>query len=150
MKMRNVWKDVCTPLETHNDQRGTIADIFYNDNIEHVAIIDSEPNVLRGNHYHKQSTQHMLMTQGSLEYWWKPIDSNKPPKMVIAKVGDLVSTPPNEIHALVIREDGNQFIVFSEGLRGGMDYESDTFRVNCIVPENELLQIKGGQIESKD
>ena len=55
--------------------------------------------------------------------------------MIIAKVGDLVSTPPYEIHALKIGSDGNEFIVFSEGTRGGKDYESDTFRVNNIINE---------------
>ena len=138
MKIKNVWEDVEVPLELHTDNRGSIVDVFYDHNIEHVAIVDSEPNVLRGNHYHKHSTQHMLMTKGSLEYWYKSVDSDKPAKMVIAKVGDIVSTPPNEIHALVIREDGNQFVVFSEGVRGGMDYESDTFRVNSIVPKDKL------------
>ena len=142
MKIKNVWKNVEDPLEFHADDRGSIADIFYNHNIEHVAIVNSEPNVLRGNHYHKQSTQHMLMTQGSLEYWYKPVDSDDPVKMIVAKVGDLVSTPPNEIHALVIREDGNQFVVFSEGIRGGPAYELDTFRVNSIVPEDVLTKNK--------
>ena len=56
----------------------------------------------------------------------------------MANVGDMVSTPPNEIHALVIGDDGNEFIVFSQGLRGGSDYESDTFRVDSIVPEDRL------------
>ena len=83
----------------------------------------------------------MLMTKGSLEYWYKPVDSNEVAKLVFAKVGELVSTGPNEIHALVIREDGNQFIVFSEGVRGGMDYESDTFRVDSIVPKEKLVGI---------
>jgi quercetin dioxygenase-like cupin family protein len=117
----------------HTDARGAIADIFYSNPMDHVAIIDSNPGALRGNHYHKETTQHMLMTKGSLEYWYKPVDSGEPAKMVLAKVGDLVSTPPNEIHALVITEEGNQFIVFSEGKRGGKDYESDTFRVESIV-----------------
>ena len=75
----------------------------------------------------------MLITQGSLEYWYKKVDSNEPSQMVVAKVGDFVSTPPFEIHALVIGPEGNQFIVFSEGKRGGKDYESDTFRVPTIV-----------------
>ena len=138
MKYKNIFKNVEEPLEMHEDKRGKIADIFYDDNIEHAAIVDSEPNVLRGNHYHKFSTQHMLMTRGSLEYWWKPVDSDEPAQMVVAKIGDIVSTPPNEIHALVIREDGNQFVVFSEGVRGGMDYESDSFRVDSIVPKDML------------
>ena len=38
-----------------------------------------------------------------------------------------------EIHALEIGEEGNQFIVFSSGLRGGKDYEDDTFRVESII-----------------
>ena len=45
----------------------------------------------------------------------------------------LVTTPPFEIHALKILENGNEFIVFSEGLRGGSDYEKDTFRVPNII-----------------
>ena len=64
MKIRNIWNDVHTPLELHEDDRGSIVDIFYKDSIDHVALVDSKPNVLRGNHYHKQSTQHMLMTKG--------------------------------------------------------------------------------------
>ena len=133
MKIKNVWKDIEPPLESHFDDRGTITDIFYNTNINHVAIIDSEPGALRGNHYHKETTQHMLMTKGSLEYWYKPVDSNEPAKMVLAKEGDIVTTPPHEIHALVITDEGNQFVVFSEGKRGGKDYESDTFRTDNIV-----------------
>ena len=138
MKSKNVWKEVKHPLGFFEDERGKIADIFYKKNINHVAIIHSEPNVMRGNHYHKQSTQHMLITKGSLEYWHKPAGSDEPPKMVLLKEGDFVSTPPNELHTLIIREDGNEFVVFSEGLRGGADYESDTFRVPCFIPENKI------------
>ena len=36
------------------DKRGSITDIFYKKNIQHVAIIDSKPNVRRGDHYHKE------------------------------------------------------------------------------------------------
>lgn len=139
MNIKNVWRDVEAPLELFEDARGSISDIFYKKNIDHVAIINSEPNVMRGNHYHKVSTQHMLITKGSLEYWYKPLDSEDEPKMVVAKVGDLVSTPPLEVHTLIVREDGNEFVVFSEGVRGGCDYESDTFRVDCIVPEEKLV-----------
>lgn len=133
MRIKNVWKDIELPLESHADERGIINDIFYNTDINHVAIIDSRPNVLRGNHYHKLTTQHMLITKGSLEYWYKMVDSDQPAQMVMAREGDLITTPPMEIHALVITDEGNQFIVFSEGKRGGKDYESDTFRTDSIV-----------------
>ena len=137
MKNKNIWKNVEYPLEIHLDDRGSITDIFYNSKIEHVAVIKSNPNSIRGNHYHKETTQHILITHGSLEYWYKPINSEEKAKKIIAQRGDLISTPPNEIHALKIGSDGNEFIVFSEGLRGGKDYESDTFRVSNII-ENEF------------
>ena len=133
MIKRNIKDVEGTDLEFHKDQRGTIIDMFYDENINHVAIVTSEPGSVRGNHYHKQSTQHMLMTKGSLEYWYKPLGSDEKAQVVVAKKGDIVSTPPNEIHALRIGPEGNQFIVFSEGVRGGMNYEDDTFRVDSIM-----------------
>tara|TARA_B110000971_G_C19969792_1_gene481979 strand:+ start:342 stop:746 length:405 start_codon:yes stop_codon:yes gene_type:complete len=133
MKLTNIFKNDNPDLEVFNDSRGTIADVFYNHALNHVAIISSEPDVIRGNHYHKETTQHMLMTKGSLEYWYKDVGSNEPAKMYVAKVGDLVTTKPFEIHGLRICSEGNEFIVFSEGLRGGKDYESDTYRVESII-----------------
>tara|TARA_R110000803_G_scaffold198600_2_gene262412 strand:- start:744 stop:1151 length:408 start_codon:yes stop_codon:yes gene_type:complete len=133
MKIKSIWKNVLEPLEMHVDDRGSIVDLFYNEDINHVASVTSEPNAIRGNHYHKETTQHMLMTKGSLEYWYKPANSDEAPQMVIANEGDLVSTRPNEIHALRIGPEGNEFIVFSQGKRGGKDYESDTFRVDNII-----------------
>jgi len=134
MKTINLLKSNNAPLEVFKDNRGIIADVFYEHNINHVAIISSNPNALRGNHYHKETTQHMLITKGSLEYWYKDLNSDQPAKMYLAVVGDLISTPPNEIHALKITEEGNEFVVFSEGKRGGKDYESDTYRVETIIP----------------
>jgi hypothetical protein len=133
MKIRHYNNIKNTNLELHTDERGSIVDLFFNENINHVARIKSEPNVIRGNHYHKSTTQHMLITQGSLEYWYKPVDSPDPAQMVLAQEGDIVSTGPYEIHALKIGPEGNEFIVFSEGIRGGKDYESDTFRVSNII-----------------
>ena len=134
MKTINLLKSNNAPLEVFKDDRGIIADVFYEHTINHVAIISSTPNALRGNHYHKETTQHILITKGSLEYWYKDLHSNEPAKMYLAVIGDLVSTPPYEIHALKITEEGNEFVVFSEGKRGGKDYESDTYRVESIIP----------------
>ena len=148
MNKRNVWKDVKEPLELHEDERGRIADIFYDDSIEHVAIIDSKKGVLRGDHFHKETVQHMLITKGVMEYWHKPVNSKELAKCEVLKVGDIVSTPINEIHALRMRED-NQFVVFTEGKRGGKDYEKDTFRVTpSIIPG--VVKIGNKQIEASD
>ena len=109
------------------DSRGSISDIFYKKNINHVTIIKSKAGVKRGDHFHKKTTQWMLITKGSLEYWFKAKGSKQKPKKIILKEGDIVETPPYEMHALKIIKK-NEFIVFTVGKRGGRDYESDTYR----------------------
>tara|TARA_B100001250_G_C19772074_1_gene777655 strand:+ start:91 stop:501 length:411 start_codon:yes stop_codon:yes gene_type:complete len=133
MEFKNIWKDITPPLQLNKDERGEIVDIFYNENINHVASINSKPNTIRGNHYHKLTTQHILITKGSLVYWFKNYNSSDPSRSIEIFEGDIISTPPMEIHALEIGEKGNQFIVFSSGLRGGKDYEDDTYRVKSII-----------------
>ena len=109
------------------DKRGTITDIFYKEKINHVAIIKSKKGARRGDHYHKKTTQYMYITKGKLEYWYKKLNSKSKAKMKILKPGDLIKTPPLEMHALKMLSS-NEFIVFTVGKRGGKDYESDTYR----------------------
>ena len=137
MIIRNVWKDVKKPLEIHEDNRGFIADIFYKENIEHVAIIKSKKGVRRGDHYHKETTQHILITKGSMVYVYMPSDKSEPVKHILLKEGDIVTTLPFEIHTLLFPED-NEFVVFSSGLRGGKDYEGDTYRVEPLELPEEI------------
>ena len=144
MKKKYIWTDVKMPLELHDDNRGKIVDIFYKKKINHVAVIDSIADIDRGNHYHKETTQHILITKGELEYWYKNLDSSESASCVIAKVGDLITTPPLEIHALRITK-ANQFIVFSEGKRGGKDYETDTYRTEDIMPKMVKLHLGCGK-----
>jgi dTDP-4-dehydrorhamnose 3,5-epimerase-like enzyme len=133
LKVKNIWTETPPPLELHADDRGKIVDVFYREGIEHVTVISSKAGALRGNHYHKNTVQHVLVTNGSMEYWYKHVDSDQHARTVVLRKGDLVSTPAFEIHALRTLEDDTEFVVFSSGLRGGKDYESDTFRVPSIV-----------------
>ena len=117
------------------DLRGNISDIFYDHPIDHVAIINSKKGAFRGDHYHKFTTQHIFMTKGSLRYYWRKVDEgNDKVKSAVVHEGEMVTTGPNEVHALEILEN-NQFIAFSEGKRGGDDYESDTYRVSPSIME---------------
>ncbi len=141
MNKSNIYKPLA-PLELHSDDRGIITDIFYKQRIEHVSVVDSYSGKERGNHYHKETTQHIYITKGQLEYWYKDVGSSDSPKCTIANEGNIISTPPMEIHALRITQD-NQFIVFSEGLRGGKDYEKDTYRIDySIIPKRNDTDIK--------
>ena len=43
MIVRNIYFERKEPLEMFEDERGKILDIFYKDDIQHVAQIDSKP-----------------------------------------------------------------------------------------------------------
>jgi dTDP-4-dehydrorhamnose 3,5-epimerase-like enzyme len=132
MKKINIYEGEVENAVFH-DERGIIADVFYSAKIDHVALITSKPGVIRGNHYHKNSIQHILITDGSLEYWFAEENNLANSDFVVARVGDLVTSEASEVHALKILEEGCTFIAFTEGQRGGKDYESDTFRVKNII-----------------
>jgi len=132
MKKYNIFTSLPENLGSFEDHRGTITDIFYKAELNHVAIINSVPKAERGNHYHAKSTQHMYIISGSLEYWYKTKDM-KESAFELCLPGDVITSDKNEIHALKIGTEGCLFMAFTEGVRGGEDYESDTFRVENIM-----------------
>jgi len=135
MKFRKVLVEVYSPLQYHDDSRGCITDIFYNENINHVAHISSFADTQRGNHYHKETTQHILVIEGTMEYWFRDVSiPQAAAQKVVVSLFDMITTPPYEIHALKFLTDVH-FIVFSSGKRGGKDYESDTYRVDNIIED---------------
>ena len=123
-----------------SDNRGSIMDILYDTKIDHVAIIETNSgSFIRGNHYHKQTTQRIYMLDGCLRYWYNStLDFDpKNTKSVLVEPGALVTTPPNEIHSLEML-GSSRFLVLSSGIRGGKDYESDTFR-DFVILTPEML-----------
>lgn len=134
MKLINIYnKDNGNGLEVHEDDRGTIADVFYNTQINHVCVLNSNPFSVRGNHYHNNTTQHTLLTKGAMRYWWQPSNKSSEAQSIDLKIGDLVTSDPTEIHTLEFLDEESECIVFTEGERGGVDYEKDTFRVESII-----------------
>ena len=109
------------------DGRGTITDIFTNESKEHCTIISSKKGAVRGNHYHKKSTQYTFVVSGKMLALSKSLKGKKITKHVL-KANDLVTHKPNEIHTLVALQD-TIFLAFVDGVRGGKNYEKDTYRV---------------------
>ena len=56
--------------------------------------------------------------------------------------GDLVTSGPGEVHAMHFTGDST-IMVFSQGLRGGKDYEADTFRVPLIKLVSGKVEVQG-------
>ncbi len=109
------------------DRRGVIIDLLEKKNINAITFISQKKNKVRGNHYHKKTIQWNYLLKGKITIYSKL--KNKKKKSVVLKVGDLVVTSKNEQHAIKANKD-SEFLVFTQGPRGGKEYENDTFRLD--------------------
>ena len=134
MKIYNIYNNTEPGLGQHTDDRGAITDIFHLVDMNSACMITNTPGAVRANHYHKQTTQFTFILSGTLDYYSKPVDSEEPANVVTAGTGDMIISEPNEIHAWRTGSNGCTLIAFARGPRGGEDYESDTFRVESIIP----------------
>ena len=111
------------------DNRGVIIDLLEKKNINAITFITQKKGAIRGNHYHKKTIQWNYLLSGKIELVAK--QKGKKKKKIVLKKGDLVVTDKNEAHAIKALTD-SKFLVFTQGPRGGKEYENDTFRL--IVP----------------
>ena len=110
----------------HKDNRGFIKDLLENKKINAITLISQKKGKIRGNHYHKKTIQWNYLISGKIIIYAKK--TNKILRKKILKVGDLVVTEKNESHAIQALKD-SEFLVFTQGPRGGKEYENDTFRL---------------------
>ncbi len=121
----------------HKDKRGYILDIFVNDPKDHCTIVTFNKNSIRGNHFHKKSKQYSFILDGKLTMYVSKVDKsgiikNKVIKKIVKK-NNLIVHKPFEAHAFKALTK-SKILAFSDGLRGGKNYEKDTFRlVNKLI-----------------
>ena len=108
------------------DSRGFIIDLLEKKNINAITFITQKKGKIRGNHFHKKTIQWNYLIKGKLELLTR---KNKQ-KIIrtLMKEGDLVETSKNESHAIKALKN-SEFLVFTQGPRGGKEYENDTFRL---------------------
>ena len=70
--IKNIFKK-----KIFRDKRGLIADIIYNDKINHIAYITTKKNGIRGNHYHKKTIQYTFVLDGTIKYYLKKKSGKK-------------------------------------------------------------------------
>jgi len=112
------------------DVRGAIINIFEG-RIEHVALITSKKDSIRGNHYHKEDYQYIYLLSGAFES--HSVDVRNPAKRQTLKVkaSNLVNTPPMIAHAQKFTED-SVFLALSTKQRESGKYESDTIAFQVL------------------
>lgn len=121
--MERIWR----PTPAFVDERGAITDLLVREPVEYVTQITSRSGAVRGNHYHKETTQWIYVVEGRLQ-----VLTQLPGEAVRADVleaGQLIVNIPNERHAMIALTDA-RFLVFTRGPRGGEDYEQDTYRLS--------------------
>ena len=111
------------------DERGTITDLVYKTDFDAVTIITSKKNAIRGNHFHKETTQYAYVLSGSI-LGYSQMPNCKVERKILYQ-GDMMISLPLERHALHALED-SKILVMTKGPRNGLDYEEDTFRVSPL------------------
>ncbi len=106
------------------DERGVIQDIL--GPVDAVTHIVTRKSAVRGNHFHKLTTQWTWVLSGRLLI--KTQIPGEPPEVKIYLPGEMAREDPGTVHAWYALED-TEVLVFTRGPRSGEDYESDTFRL---------------------
>ena len=128
METYSIFDNDLRNLGQFTDNRGSISDIFVDQAVDHSCWISSVDGAVRGNHYHKYTTQYTLVLSGKLYYISKNMVDNTIKEGVFEK-GTMIVSPPMEAHAMQAHEGSCEFIAFASGPRGGHNYENDTFRL---------------------
>jgi len=111
----------------HKDDRGIIMDLLEKKKVNAITYITQKKDKVRGNHFHKKTIQWNYLLKGKIKIVTKKKSSTI--KSIVLKKGDLVVTALNESHAIKAIAD-SEYLVFTQGPRGGKEYENDTFRLS--------------------
>ncbi len=109
------------------DHRGLIKDIIVNERIDYVTIITNVKGAVRGNHYHKETIQFLYVLEGKILVA-SQIKGEEVKKKILES-GSMLFNEASESHAIKSLED-SKLLILTRGLRGGKNYESDTFKLD--------------------
>ena len=109
-----------------SDRRGMITDILDGPVVDAVTLLTTTAGSIRGNHYHRQTTQYSYVVDGRFRlYTQRP---GQPRRTRILRKGDLAIIPAGERHAFEALEPSTM-IACAHGPRAGRGYEQDTVRL---------------------
>ena len=118
------------------DLRGSIQPLV--DSIMKSAImIHSKAGSLRANHYHKTDWHYCYVISGKIKYYYKELNSDKKPDLLIVDKGNMVFTPPLVEHCMKFPED-TIFLTLSRNFRDQETYESDVIRTSLIDSSDSI------------
>jgi quercetin dioxygenase-like cupin family protein len=114
-------------LNAFIDGRGEIRDLLRDAELDSVTLIHTNRGGVRGNHYHRETSQWTYVISGRLR--WVTQKPGEEAQVDVVGPGSFVLSPPDERHAMIAEED-TTMMVFTHGPRSGENYESDTIRLD--------------------
>ena len=130
----DILQNPILPLKKpYRDDRGIIQNLvsLNESQMRSAVLIESKKGSLRANHYHKVDWHYCYIISGSIEYYYRPTNSDKEPIKILINAGQVFYTPPMVEHAMVFPED-TIFLTLGGGTRIHEDYENDLVRVNLV------------------
>ena len=114
------------------DERGSIYDLLTDESINHIGLLKSKENSVRGKHYHKEQKQYTLVMKGKIRVEVKNLlDENAKLENFELNEMEMVLFPPFYYHAIKALEN-SECLVFTSKSRKDTGYEDDTFRIQNI------------------
>lgn len=122
-----------TPIAPFKDFRGELKKIFRKSNlnkdldIEEAYVLYSNKGAIRGNHYHKETTEYFCVLKGSVKFALKEIEKEGIVETTISE-GDniVVEVTPLTAHAMV-NEGDEEAIVLVLSTREYNEDSNDTY-----------------------
>ena len=118
------------------DARGSIISIV-EEKTNNISLINCKSKTIRSNHLHKKDWHFMYILDGKMDYFF--VKKNKI-FFIKLKKGDLVFTPPKELHATYFPVK-TILLVASKNRRDKKTYEKDTVRKK-LIDFNNIKSIK--------
>lgn len=128
--------EVVKPSETLEDSARGVIEKLAEGEYHSILRITSKKGTVRANHYHKGDSHLCYCTRGKIEYVWRDArDASAAVRRVTIGPGQLFSSPPMVLHAMVFLED-SEFYAFTTSPRHTQkDYEEDIVRETLVSPE---------------
>jgi dTDP-4-dehydrorhamnose 3,5-epimerase-like enzyme len=90
------------PLGQHQDARGRLVTLFNQGTWPEANYIETQPNVVRGNHYHQSTHEMVFMIEGEVDVYLRRLDTGEQTHVVL-RPGDIFYIEPFEVHAFETR-----------------------------------------------
>ena len=114
---------------THKDNRGTIKGLIQTGLWREINIVTSESNTIRGNHYHKNTTELFIILDGEIEVTLQKVKNNQlidTYENVKVSTGDVFIIQSMINHTFKVIQDSQWINVLSKSMN---ENNRDFFRI---------------------